>query len=207
VPTPIEFYFDLLSPFGYLGSTQIERIAARHGREVDWRPVLIGVTVLKVMGLKPVADTPLKGPYSKRDALRLATWLGVPFRFHGLTGVNSLAASRAFLWIKQRDAALAKRFAARIYERLWVRAEDITPPEAAAEEAAALGIDRTELLTALGHDEAKRALKDAVDRAIERGVFGVPFFIADDEPFWGCDHLPMLEYWLEHHTWTRPGDR
>jgi 2-hydroxychromene-2-carboxylate isomerase len=204
VAAPIEFYFDLLSPFGYLGSTQIERVAARHGRSVDWRPVLIGVTVLKVMGLKPVAETPLKGPYSKRDASRLAAWYDVPLRFHGLKGLNSVAASRAFLWIKQRDPDLAKRFAAGIYERLWVRGQDITPPEAAADEAAALGLDRAELLAALGTDEVKQALKDAVDAAIARGVFGVPFFIADDEPFWGCDHLPMLEHWLAHHSWTRP---
>ena len=91
-----------------------------------------------------------------------------------------------------------------MYERLWVRGEDITPPEAAADEAAALGIDRSELLAALRGEDAKQMLKEAVDRAIERGVFGVPFFIADDEPFWGCDHLPMLEHWLDHHAWTKP---
>jgi len=68
----IEFYFDPISPFAYLGSVQIERVAARLGREVDWKPVLIGVTVLKVMGLKPVPETPLKGPYMQQDAVRLA---------------------------------------------------------------------------------------------------------------------------------------
>ncbi len=78
-----------------------------------------------------------------------------------------------------------------------------SPAEAAADEAAALGVDRAELLAALARDDAKQALKDAVDHAIARGVFGVPFFIADDEPFWGCDHLPMLEHWLQHHSWTR----
>lgn len=205
MPGPIEFYFDLLSPFGYLGSTQIGRIAERRGRDVDWRPVLIGVTVLQVMGLKPVPETPLKGPYARRDALRLAAWFDVPFRFHGLSGVNSVAGCRAFLWIKARDPALAVRFATRMYERLWVRGEDITPPEAAAAEAAALGIDPAELLAAVGRAESKNALKAAVDAAIGRGVFGVPFFIADEEPFWGCDHLPMLEHWLDHHSWTRAG--
>ena len=204
MPEPIEFYFDLLSPFAYLGSTQIGRIADTRGREVDWRPVLIGVTVLKVMGLRPIPETPLKGPYSHRDALRLAAWFDVPFRFHTLTGVTSLAGSRAFLWIKARDPALAVRFARRMFERLWVRGEDITPPEAAADEAASLGLDRAELLAALGREESKQALKAAVDEAIARGVFGVPFVIADGEPFWGCDHLPMLEHWLTHHAWTPP---
>ena len=43
---PIAFYFDLLSPFAYIASTQIDALAARHGRTVDWRPVLVGVTVM-----------------------------------------------------------------------------------------------------------------------------------------------------------------
>ena len=46
----IEFYFDPIWPFAYLGSIEIERVATRLGREVVWKPVLIGITILKVMG-------------------------------------------------------------------------------------------------------------------------------------------------------------
>ena len=58
----IEFYFDPISPFAYLGSVQIERLATRLNRRVEWKPVLIEITILKVMGLKPLPETPLKGP-------------------------------------------------------------------------------------------------------------------------------------------------
>ena len=37
---PVDFYFDFISPYAYIGSTQIEKVAARHGRTVNWRPVL-----------------------------------------------------------------------------------------------------------------------------------------------------------------------
>ncbi len=129
---PIEFYFDFISPFGYLASTQIEALAARYGREVDWKPVLLGITVMKVMGLPPLMQIPLKKDYLQRDKPRMAKLLGVPFRDHGLEGVNSLAASRAFLWLNTQDAALAKRFAQRIYAALWVEGRDITPAETVA---------------------------------------------------------------------------
>ena len=124
----IEFYFDPISPFAYLGSIQIERLAARLGRSVEWKPVLIGVTILKVMGLKPLPETPLKGPYLKHDAVRLAEYFDVPFRYHGLTGINSLAALRAFVVLKERDAGLAKSLAQKIFSRLWVRGLNITEP-------------------------------------------------------------------------------
>lgn len=203
-PPPIEFYFDLFSPYGYLGSTQIEALAARHGRAVRWRPVLLGVTVIKIMGLKAIPQTPLKGDYGRIDAPRLARLFGVPFRFHDLPGVSSVNAMRAFLWLDARDPALAARFAHRMYSRLWVRGEDITPAEASAEEAAALGVDRAALVEAIGSEPVKGALKEAVDAAVARGVFGVPTFIVDDQPIWGSDRLWMVEHWLRQGDWDPP---
>ena len=38
MPDPIAFYFDFASPYGYLASTQIDALAEKHGRTVDWRP-------------------------------------------------------------------------------------------------------------------------------------------------------------------------
>ncbi|MGZ5804100.1 MAG: DsbA family protein, partial [Xanthobacteraceae bacterium] len=111
---PIDFYFDFISPYAYIGSTQIDALAARHGRSVNWRPVLIGITVMKVMGIKALMDTPLKSDYLRHDAARMAKVYGVPFTYHGLKNINSLAACRAFLWLKERDGDLALRFARRI---------------------------------------------------------------------------------------------
>ena len=199
---PIEFYFDLISPYGYLASTRIEAIAARYGRAVDWKPVLLGITVMKVMGLPPLPQTPLKKDYVARDVPRMARLLGVPLVMHGLKGINSLAASRAFLWLKAKDPALASRFAQRVYARLWQEGRDITQPSDMADEAAALGVDRAAVLTAIESPEMKAALKAAVEAAIANGVFGVPTFIVDGEPLWGVDRLWMLEHWLAHGDWA-----
>jgi len=200
---PIEFYFDPISPFAYLGSVAIERVAARLGREVEWKPVLIGITILKVMGLKPLPETPLKGPYLKHDALRLAAHFDIPFRPHGLSGINSLAALRAFVTLKERDATLAKALAQRIFDRLWVRGQDITAASAVAEEARALSIDTAALLRDINGDHAKSLLKQQVDAAIAAGVFGVPYFVVDGEPIWGVDRMWMVEHWAARHDWRR----
>lgn len=189
---PIEFFFDPVSPFSYLATTQIDELAARHGREVLWRPTLVGVTVMKIMGLKPVPETPLKSVYSARDAQRLAMMFGVPFRQHGLKGVNSLAACRAFLWLQERDDAAARRLARHLSARLWADGIDIAPAETVVAEAASLGLAIPSPTT----DELKQRLAEAVDYAVANNVFGVPYFIADGEPFWGCDRMWMLDRWL-----------
>ena len=198
---PIEFYFDPISPFAYLGSIQIERLAARLGRSVEWKPVLIGVTVLKVMGLKPVPETPLKGPYMNHDARRLAEYFDIPFRYHGLAGINSLAALRAFVVLKERDAGLAKSLAQKVFDRLWVRGRNITGADDVAQEAKDLGIDAAALLRDIETDHAKDVLKRQVDAAIAAGVFGVPTFMVDGEPIWGVDRMWMVEHWATRHSW------
>ena len=203
---PIDFYFDFISPYGYLAATRIEAIGEAHGRPVVWHPFLLGVTVLQVMGIKPLMETPLKSDYLVIDRPRMARLLGAPLVIPELDGVNGLAASRAFYWLAERDAAAARALARRLLERLWVEGRDITDPGDVVAEAAALGVDGEALAAALGDRRVKDLLRRAVDAAVARKVFGSPFFIVDDQPIWGVDRLWMIEHWLAHGSWERAPD-
>ena len=201
--TDIDFYFDFISPYGYLASTQLERIAIAHQRRIEWRPFLVGVTVMKIMGLKAMMQTPLKSDYVRLDKPRMASLLGVPLASPDMSRSSSVAAARAFYWIRDRDADAAIAFARRVLHREWVEGRDITPPEAVAEEAAFVGVDAAQLLQALGSQSLKDRLQREMDTTIARGVFGSPFFIVDEQPIWGVDRLWMLEHWLRHGHWRR----
>lgn len=198
---PIDFYFDFISPYGYLASTQVETLAAAHGRTVCWRPFLLGVTVMKIMGLKPLMDTPLKSDYVRIDKPRMASLLGVPLVQPEMSGASSVAAARAFYWLHDQDPAKAVTLARRLLSRLWVDGREITSVGAVAEEAAAAGLDREALVAALATDAVKARLRAEVERCVSRGVFGSPFFIVDGQPIWGVDRLWMLEHWLTHGHW------
>jgi 2-hydroxychromene-2-carboxylate isomerase len=78
MPSPIDFYFDFSSPYGYLAAEMIEALGQRCGRPVNWHPMLLGV-VFKTTGGQPLTMAPMKGPYSERDMRRSAAFYGVPF--------------------------------------------------------------------------------------------------------------------------------
>jgi 2-hydroxychromene-2-carboxylate isomerase len=59
-----------------------------------------------------------------------------------------------------------------------------------------MGLDADALSLAVAQPEVKARLKSETDAAILKGVFGAPFFMVNDEPFWGVDRLPQLEKWL-----------
>lgn len=200
MPAPIEFYFDFSSPYGYLGSTRIDAIAARHGRETVWRPFLLGA-VFKVTGGKPLPSLPLKGDYAVRDMARYARLWGVPFRLPAKFPIATQAPARAFYWTDGRDAALAKRLSSALYDAYFNGNRDIGSPEVTADVAAGLGLDRQEVLAAMEDPEIKERLRHENDAAVARGVFGSPFVIVDGEPFWGADRLDQVERWLATGGW------
>jgi 2-hydroxychromene-2-carboxylate isomerase len=53
----------------------------------------------------------------------------------------------------------------------------------------------------MGDAAIKDRLRQEVEAAMARGVFGSPYVIADGEPFWGSDRLDQLERWLERGPW------
>jgi 2-hydroxychromene-2-carboxylate isomerase len=199
---PLAFYFDFISPYGYFASLRVEELAAHHGRTVDWRPMLLGVAVLKVMGLKPLMDTPLKGDYVRRDVLRHARRHGIRLgRDPNATIGNPLPPARAFYWVKQHHPQLATPFARALFHAIWAEGHDLSTPEAVGAIPLPAGLDRAALVEGTASDEAASLLRNAVADSIKAGIFGSPTIVVDGEPFWGTDRLQEVDEWLATGGW------
>ncbi|HET9047266.1 MAG TPA: 2-hydroxychromene-2-carboxylate isomerase [Casimicrobiaceae bacterium] len=191
----IEFWFDFSSPYGYLGSQKIEALAARHGRAVDWHPMLLGVA-FKQSGMAPLTEIPLKGDYARRDIPRSARFHDVQFRMPAKFPIPTQVPARIVLWTKDRDPVLAVKVIKALYRAYFVDGLDISNPDIAADVAATTGVDRAEARAAVDDPGMKEALRREVDGAIARGVFGSPFVFIDGEPFWGLDRFDQIDRWL-----------
>jgi len=199
--SPIDFYFDFSSPYGYLASERIEALAVKHGRGVNFRPVLLGV-VFKQTGAMPLTQVPLKGDYSRRDMERSARFHGIEdFRMPSKFPIPTQAAARIVLWAQQRDAVLAAKVVHALYRALFIGDRDISDPDIAVAVAATCGVDAAAARAAIDDPAIKDALKRANEDAIARGVFGSPFIVVDGEPFWGMDRLDQVERWLATGGW------
>ncbi len=201
-PRAIDFYFDFVSPFGYFASLRIEDLAVRHGRTVNWHSMLIGVSVIKVMGMKPLLEIPLKGIYIRRDALRYARRRSVPLRRSlDEPTVDPLPAGRAYHWLKQHHPTKAVDFARNVFAAHWEHNKDISDITVLSDAALDAGIEDIELGHIIASDSAKQLLRSAVEMSLERGVFGSPFFLVDDEPFFGVEKMELLDEWLGTGGW------
>ena len=196
----IDFYFDFSSPYGYLAAEMIEALGQRCGRQVNWHPMLLGV-VFKTTGGQPLTMAPMKGPYSERDMRRSAAFYGVPFTMSTVFPIATQNPARAALWMQKKHPEHAKQFILELFRAFFRGDRDISKLDVIGDVAAELGYSADELIAATQSDEIKNQLKANVEAAIAKGVFGAPFFIVDDEQFWGADRLPMMEAWLIQGSW------
>ena len=191
----IDFYFDFSSSYGYLASTEIDELAARYGRSVNWKPILLGA-VYKINHELEVLKVAMKGPYVIRDIARSARFHAIPYSLPSRFPIAALAPSRAFYWTNQTDPALAKKLARGLFRAYFVEDRDISLPDVTADVAVSIGLNRGEVLAALNDVAIKNKLRQEVDASIKRGVFGSPYVVVDGEPFWGFDRFDQIERWL-----------
>jgi 2-hydroxychromene-2-carboxylate isomerase len=196
MPNPIEFWFDFSSPYSYLASEQIEPIAARCGRRVEYKPTLLGV-IFRTTGAVPLTElVPPKSRYFAHDFERSARFAGVPYRKPSVFPIPTVNAARALLWLQAQDEAVALRFLHAAFRAYF--AQDRNLADAAVLEAVAreAGADPARLQQGMQEPAIKERLKALVDESIARGVFGAPTLFVDGEMFWGNDRLPQVERWL-----------
>lgn len=194
--TGLRFVHDVASPFSYLASTQIERIARAAGLEVQWSPILLGA-LFRAIGTPNVplhAMNETRQAYARRDMLDWAQGWGVPLRFPSHFPLRSVLPLRASL--VEPDCIHA------VYRAAWEEDRRIDTPETLGRVLADAGFDADAILARVGDPEVKSALREHTERAQAEGICGVPSFVLtyDDGTtlrLWGQDRLVMLRAALE----------
>jgi len=197
----IDFYFDFSSPYGYFSSELIDEVAARHACQVIWRPYLMGA-VMKLTGRQPLVQIPMLDEYTALDLERVARFHGIEFSLPTVFPVASVAACRAFYWANDvYGPERAKQLARRILRAYFIDNHNISDASVIVDIAARDGILEDKIASALQDPDVKLQVRAQTERAIECKVFGSPFFVVDDVPFWGHDRLNLLEAWLKSGGW------
>ena len=139
---------------------------------------------------------PLKGDYTKHEVPRSARFHGVPLDMPAKFPIATQAPARIVLWQRERDPGGCAALVKALYRAYFVANRDISDPDVAADVAAEAGVNREGARAAIDDIALKDALRNEVEAAIAKGVFGSPFVFVDGEPFWGIDRFAQIERWL-----------
>lgn len=199
----ISFYFDFVSPYAYLASNFIDALAEKHKQKIQWLPFRLGVTVVKVMGIKPAMDTPLKNSYIQQDVMRMAKVLGIPITSN-MSMFDPVPAQRlCYATAIDQRGHLAKE----LLRARWAENLDLSDRDVLISIAKRVGISQDKVRLALKEPETRIMVRNATDAAISLGVFGSPTFAVGSELFWGVDRMWLLDSYLAaNHRYQFEGE-
>lgn len=190
-----EFLFDFGSPNAYLAHRVIPSIEARTGALFDYSPCLLGGIFKATGNQSPMtanAGVPAKMAYDMLEMRRFIDRHGLSeFRMNPHFPVNTLTLMRGAIAAK-REGRLALYVGA-MFRAMWEDEADLRDPGVVAGVLDAAGFDGAALLAATSDETVKRALIAETDRAVARGVFGLPAFFVGDEMWFGKDRLREVE--------------
>ncbi len=187
----IRFYFDFLSPYSYLASTQLPGLAARVGVHIEYKPVHV-LQLMEKVGNEPTTILcQAKLAYAFQDLARWSATYNVPITPN--PHLEKIDVTPLLLGaIAADDAGVIEAYTNAVFSAYWTQQAEFR--------------DRAELLAILTEAavpapekilEDSKSLADRLEanisQAVNDGVFGVPSFVSNGSLFFGNDRLEFLE--------------
>jgi len=191
MPVQIDFYFDFVSPYSYLASTVLPRLAAEHMASISYRPFGL-LDLMKIVGNRPTTiECENKAIYAMADLQRWAKSYRVSFAPNPYwKSIDFPALDRGALVAV--DEGRGADYVNAIYRAIWGEPEDLSQRPALIGVLDRAGFGGAHLLGRASSVEYIAKLKKNTGAAAERGVFGSPTMFVGGEMFFGNDRLDFV---------------
>lgn len=190
----IEYFMAPQSPYAYLGHARFAQIAQARGARIEIKPFDLGGRVFPISGGIPVGQrAPQRQAYRLVELTRWAKHHQIPINLKPkFFPVDGEAASLLIIAADKRvGPQMGMAVAHGILRAVWAEERNIADRDTLADIVNAAGANGQQLLSEL---EVMRVHYDAyTQQAIDKQVFGVPWFVYNNEPFWGQDRLEFLD--------------
>jgi 2-hydroxychromene-2-carboxylate isomerase len=190
----VDFYFDFMSPYAYLASTQIPSLMERHASRAVFQPHAIDLWEARLAsGNNGPSNRTMPRKFKclmadvNRWAKRYKVPIGAPKAF------DAQRLNRAFWVARGQSHAKSVKFMTSAFRMVWGESGDPTSVDLMKAAAAEAEIDGDAVVANTDTAATVALYRSENLQAQERGVFGAPFFIVGSEIFWGNDRIGFVE--------------
>ena len=190
----IHFYFDYISPYAYFAWRRLPSLAKKYNRKIEAHSVVFGKLLDKWGQLGP-AEIPPKNNWLNQYCLRYSAINGFEYNPPKKHPFNPLAALRMSL--KEVSGINQFQVIDAIFEGGWSQGADLGDLPTLISLLEKQSIDGENVSQQISKPYVKNLLVNETNVAIDKGVFGVPSIIIDDNLFWGNDQMEHIELLLD----------
>lgn len=187
-------FYGISSPWAYFGAERLAAIAKKHNAKLIHRPI----RVIQANGGIPLRTRP--DSRQKYHEVELARWrahLDMPLnlkpKYYPCRTIET--AAQAVIALQRAGVPNVDAFSFAVQRALWAEDRDIADLETLREIARATGLgeDAVALIVEPQTAEVVAEWEGNLAEAEQRGIFGTPTYVVDDELFWGQDRLDFVD--------------
>lgn len=207
---PIDVYWSFRSPYSYLSTPDLQKLAKDYNVEINLRVVF----PIAIRAAESLFDASNRKPamYIVMDSIRRAEFLGMPMHFPPkpdpvtqnyqtmeIAKEQPLIYRLAKLGVEAQRRGKGVDFAKEVSHLVYGGTENWDQGDHLAKAAAAAGLDLASMELAIADGDHLEEIERNHDGLEKAGHWGVPTMVVRGEPFFGQDRIETLRWRLDKY--------
>ena len=192
----IEFWYSIGSTYTYLSTQRLTEIANTKNIEFEWCPFSVRSRMIEMENVPFMAEKKRdKIDYMWRDVQRRANFYGfdakvpAPYPLKEFDLANKVA-------ILGKDQGWIKEYTILTYKKWFLEHLEPGSEPNLSSTLREIGLDPDKIINLAQADEIEQKYLKNTEMAKNKGIFGSPSFIVENEVFWGDDRCEDAIKWL-----------
>ena len=189
-----KFIFDFGSPKTYLVYKLLPGIEERTKTKAEYVPVLLGGIFKSTNNVSPIESfktVPAKGKYDDLDTARFVKKHDIAFNFNSNFPINTLNLMRGAIFAQQNG--IFDKYVEVVFKSMWVDNKKMDDLEVIQTVLLENELPVKEIFEGTQDQKIKDKLIKNTSEAVEKGIFGAPSMLVEDELFFGKESLQDVE--------------
>ena len=189
-----KFIFDFGSPKTYLVYKLLPGIEKRTNIKAEFVPVLLGGIFKSTNNVSPIESfktVPVKGKYDDLDTARFVKKHNIAFNFNSNFPINTLNLMRGAIYAQENE--IFDKYVEVVFKSMWVDNQKMDDLEVVQSVFLKNKLPVKEIFEGTQDQKIKDKLIKNTSEAVEKGVFGAPSMLVNNELFFGKETLQDVE--------------
>ncbi len=188
----VDYYLSPVSPYSYLGGERFANITREANATVNVLPVDLTKVFPATGGLPLKQRAPERQAYRLLELRRWRDYLDMPLVLEPKYFPVDANPASLMIIAARRQSLDALSLAQRLLRAVWAEEANIADLDTIIALTNDVGMNGKELADFSTQADIAAEYERDTQRGIQRGVFGVPTYVIDDELFWGQDRLDFV---------------
>ena len=192
----IEFWYSIGSTYTYLSTQRLGQIESQNEVKFEWMPFSVRSRMIEMENVPFMAEKKRdKIDYMWRDVQRRANFYGfdakipAPYPLKEFDLANKVA-------IMGKDQGWIKEYTVLTYKKWFLEHLEPGSEPNLSSTLEEIGLDAKNIIKQAQADDIEQKYLENTEMAKNKGIFGSPTFIVENEVFWGDDRCEDAIKWL-----------